>query len=168
MTLSATIAASIRGSDTKTLDLGTATFPFSQILSQAFSDGTGASQLNTLFVDTRTLGPSASENIDLFGSTFKDWKGDDLAFVTLKAVMVYADPTNNTANPVVVSRPASNGVALFDAASDAISLGPGGIFLFMVPGTGKTVTASTADLITVANGAGTNSVNYTILVLGTK
>lgn len=164
--LSASLAVTLRGTDTKVFDQGTASFPFAHALSQAFADGTGASQLNTLFVDTRTLAASTNEDLDLFGSTFTDWKGDALAFATLKAVLVYAATTNT--NNVVVSRPASNGVALFDAASDAISLGPGGLFLFMVPGTGKTVTTGTADLINFANsGAGTDVV-YTVMLLGTK
>ena len=67
---------------------------------------------------------------------------------------------------VQVTRPASNGVPLFLAASDGLQLNPGGVFLFFDP-VGVTVTAATGDILTVTNSAGTNVVTYDIVIVGT-
>jgi hypothetical protein len=128
------------------------------------ANGTASGQASQAWTDTRTLGPSATENLDLAGSLINAF-GTTLTFTKLKLLAIKADPANNVANFVQVTRPASNGVPFFLAASDGLQLSPGGIFIFYDP-VGVTVTAATGDLITVTNGAGTNSVNYDVLVVG--
>jgi hypothetical protein len=53
------------------------------------------------------------------------------------------------------------------AASDGIQVQPGGIFLLVTPSSGGyAVTASTGDLITMTNSAGSTSVTYDVIIAG--
>jgi hypothetical protein len=65
-----------------------------------------------------------------------------------------------------VSRGSSNGVTAFLAASDGVTLAAGAIFLWFDP-TGVTVTGGSSDILTIANSAGTNAVDYDIVIVGT-
>lgn len=147
------------------LDLATAQFPFLQDWSAALSNGTGAGQASQVWSDTRSLAGSATENLDLAGSLTNAF-GATVTFTKVKLIAVRASSSNNAANAVQVSRGSSNGVPLFLAASDGVALGPAGMLVIYDP-TGFTVTASTGDILTVTNGAGTNTVSYDILIVGT-
>lgn len=165
MAVSATVKASISARHTRSIDLGTGTSDLSAAISQAFTDGVGAGQVNLVFSDQRTLSASATENLDLAGGSLTDIYGTALTFARIKAVIVKA-ATGNT-NDVQVTRPASNGVPIFMAAGDGIALAPGAAFLWMAPtAAGVVVTASTGDLLTITNSAGSTSVTYDILILG--
>lgn len=129
------------------------------------SDGTGADQAKAVFTDTRTLTGSATEDLDLAG-VLTDAFGSTITAVKLKAIMITAAAANT--NSVQVTRPASNGVPLFMAAGDGVSLSPGAGFCAVFPNAaGIAVTASTGDLITVTNSAGSTSVIYTVAILYT-
>jgi len=167
MPLTADIQLSVTGKHTGALDLGTATFPFTLTSSFSLHSGTGAGQADRVFTDTRTLAASATENLDLAG-VLTDAFGVTLTFVTIKAVIIRAAAANNAANAVQVTRPASNGVPFLMAAGDGISLAPGYTFAWFGSGAGVTVTPATGDLITVTNSAGTNSVNYDVVIIGTS
>lgn len=147
------------------LDLASATFPLLFDWSAALSNGTGAGQASQVWSDTRTLAGSASENLDLAGSLTNAF-GVTVTFTKVKLILVRARSTNNASNAVQVQRGSSNGVPIFLAASDGLQLGPGGLFLFFDP-TGVTVTAGTGDILTVTNSAGTNAVDYDIVIIGT-
>lgn len=166
MAVTANVSLGVSGSQTSALDLGTATFPFSTSGSTAFSSGTGAGQVDRVFTDTRTLSASGTEDLDLAG-VLTDAFGATITFARIKAVIVTAAVANT--NSVQVTRPASNGVVLFMAAGDGIALRPGasfGWFAGAADATGVAVTASTGDLLTITNSAGTTGVSYTIVVLG--
>jgi hypothetical protein len=163
MALSATIQAKVSASHTNVLDLGTATFPLSVIQSLSLTDGTGASQADRIFTDTRTLAASAAESLDLAGSLTNAY--GTVTFARIKAVLVTAASGNT--NDVQFTRPASNGVPLFMAAGDGIALAPGDFFLWASStAAGKAVTASTGDLLTLTNSAGSTSVDYTVVIIG--
>lgn len=164
MALSATIKASIGATLTRTADFESASSAIADSLSVALTDGTGAGQADVIFKDQRTLGASATEDLDLSGSLTNIY-GVTAVFARIKAILVTA-ATGNT-NNVNVTRPASNGVPLFLAASDGISVRPGGAFLWVAPDlTGIAVTASTGDLLTLTNSAGTTGVTYNITIIG--
>ena len=167
MAVTANISASVSGSQTSALDLGTITFPFSSTASTAFTtSGTGAGQVDTVFTDTRTLSASATEDLDLAGS-LTGALGATLTFARIKAIYVKASASNT--NNVQVTRPASNGVPWLMAAGDGIALRPGAFMIWgsgSADATGVAVTAGTGDLITFTNSAGTTSVDYTVVILG--
>jgi len=157
------VAASLRNA----LDLGTAVAPTSLNESINLTDGTGAGQANRIFADTRTLAASATEDLDLAGSLL-DALGGSFILARVKALVVVAAAGNT--NNVLVSRPASNGLAsLFSAAGDQIILRPGA-FLAVAAGdedtTGYAVTAGTGDLLTVTNSGSGTSVSYDVVVIG--
>jgi hypothetical protein len=167
MPLTSTIKASIAGSQTSALDVGTAEFPFNVAYSKALASGTSADQADVIFTDTRTLTASATEDLDLAGS-LASALGGSAVFVKVKAVMVTAAAANT--NNVNITRPASNGAPLFLAASDGVAVPPGGVFMLAGPAVAGlcTVTAGTGDLLTLTNSAGSTSVTYTVVVVGTS
>ena len=166
MSLSLTVKAGIRGNHTKALDLGTADLPVDVLANIALADGTGANQADRIFTDTRTLSASATEDLDLAGS-LTDAYGATITLARIKAILVKAASGNT--NNVNVSRPASNGVPLFLAASDGIQVLPGGAFLWVAPNAaGIAVTAGTGDLLTFTNSSSGTSVTYDVVIVGSS
>jgi hypothetical protein len=146
------------------LDLDTATDPLLVNLLLTLSNGTASGQASQQWHDTRTLGASATENLDLAGALTNAF-GVTVTFTKVKLLYVRASAANNAANLVQVQRASSNGVPVFLAASGGLQLNQGGVFLFYDP-VGVTVTAGTGDLLTITNSAGTNSVTYDVVVIG--
>jgi hypothetical protein len=165
MSLTTKIIARIQAQHIKTLDLASGLVPLDKDGTINLTTGTASGSADLIFHDTRTLAASATEDLDLAGS-LADAYGTTLTFVKIKAVMVVA-ATGNT-NSVQVTRPASNGVVLFIAAGDGISLAAGEVFLWASPGAGKTVTAATGDLLTVTNSAAGTPVTYDVVIIGTS
>lgn len=166
MTLKTVITAQVDATLTNALDLVTASVPLSYKQKLTWTSGTAASTADLMFSDTRTINASSNEDLDLAGSLTGPL-GTTLTFVELRLLMISA-ATGNT-NNVRVTRPASNGVPLFLAASDGIDVPPGGTFLWLCPADGKvTVTAATGDLINVANSSSGTSVTYDVVIIGTS
>ncbi|MEQ8409128.1 MAG: hypothetical protein RKH07_12715 [Gammaproteobacteria bacterium] len=164
MSLTAQVKLAIAASQLNALDLGTGQYPVNFNNTVNLANGTGANQANMIFTDTRTLSASANEDLDLAGSLV-DAFGNTITFTKLKGIIVTADAGNT--NNVQVTRPASNGVPLLMAAGDGIALTPGASFYAMFPGAdGVAVTASTGDLINIANSAGSTSVTYSVILIG--
>jgi len=148
----------------RTLDLGAVSAPLSLTERIRLASGTGADQADLLFHDTRTLAASATEDLDLAGS-LTDALGTSLTFARIKGLIVAAAAGNT--NNVNVTRPASNGVPLFLAASDGIPVRPGGVFAWFAPdATAVAVTGGTGDLLTFTNSAGSTSVTYDVVIVG--
>lgn len=149
---------------TSVLDLATASVPLDFFQRIDLANGTGANQADLIFHDTRTLTASATEDLDLAG-VLTSALGATLTFARIKAVIVSAASTNT--NNVNVTRPASNGVPLFLAASDGLAVRPGGAFVWVAPdATGVAVTGGTGDLLTFTNSAGGSSVTYSVVLIG--
>lgn len=127
--------------------------------------GTSTNQADKIYSDTQTLNASSNINWDLAGG-WSDALGSTLTFVKLKALIIKARETN--VNNVRITRPATLGVPLFLAASDGIDIQPGGMFMYLAPGAGITVTAATGDLINVANSGAGTAVVYDLIVIGTS
>lgn len=164
MALQATVKASVGANLTSTPDLASVAAKIAAALSVEFTDGAGAGQANVIWQDTRTVTASSNEDLDLSGS-LTNAVGASAVFARIKAILVKAASGNT--NNVNVSRPASNGVPLFLAASDGIPVKPGGAFLWVAPdASGIAVTASSGDLINLANSGGSTSVTYDIVIIG--
>jgi len=163
--LTANISVSITGNHTNPLDLGTAGLPFSDSLLIALTNGTGASMADLVFTDTRTLTASATEDLDL-AAVLTDAYAAAITFAKIKAI--YFEAAAGNTNDVQIQRATANGVPLFMAALDGLAVKPGGCFLWACPGTGVTVTAGTGDLLTITNSAGTTSVTYDVIIIGTS
>ena len=164
MALTTNLAVELDADLTSALDLVTASSPISIRERIRLTSGTGAGAADMQWSDTRTLNASASESLDLAGSLTGPF-GTTLTFARIKLVLVMAADGNT--NDVQVARDASAGAPLFLAASDGIAVKPGGLFLWCAPNAaGVAVTATTGDILTVTNSAGSTSVTYSIVVLG--
>ena len=164
MALSTNMRLSLTSTLSSALDLVTSRAPLTYESTIDLASGVGANQADKIFADTRTLAASATEDLDLAG-VLSDPLGAALTFARIKAVLIKAAAGNT--NLVQVTRPASNGVPLFLAAGDGLSVRPGGLFLWVAPdATGVAVTAGTGDLLTLTNSAGSTSVTYDVIIIG--
>lgn len=164
MSLSATVKLLVSATLTGSLDLASQRATQELAYLQSFSDGVAADQANVIFSDRRNLAASANEDLDLVGS-LTNLLGAAASMARIKAVIIKALATNT--NNVQVTRPAANGAPLFMAAGDGISLAPGEVFAWFSPtAAGKALTGGSADLLNIANSAGSTGVDYEITVLG--
>lgn len=156
---------SVRANVAESLDLTSrqAALAFSRALS--LTNGTGANQVDKLYQDTNTLGPSATLDIDLVGA-LTDVFGTAFNFARVKGLFVAA-AAGNTNNVVVGGAAATQWVGPFGAAAHTIAVQPGGWFGICTPSaTAWPSAAGSTDLLRIANsGAGTD-VTYSIVLLG--
>ncbi|WP_340265409.1 hypothetical protein [Sphingobium mellinum] len=162
---SAKVGATLAFDLSTLVDIGEASHEASWSPSYVFSDGLGANQAKAVFADERTLAASANESLDLAGG-LSDVFGNLITFTKIKAIAIQAAATNS--NDVLVGGAASNGfISFVGATDDTIKVKPGGMFLIVAPdANGLAVTASTADLLKIANSAGGSSVTYKIVIIG--
>lgn len=168
MTVRAKTTLALAGSYSGANDLAAVLAQFSEATKREieWTAGTGVGQVDKMFSDTRTLAASATENLDLAGALL-DTLGASVTFAKIRLVMVFASSANT--NDVVVGGAASNTfVGMFNDATDKIRVKPGGAFVWVAPNDGATVTAGTGDILLVANSAGSTSVTYDIVILGTS
>lgn len=167
-TLTGTIARQWNFTYRGTNDLGSPTFNVNLALQPnlSFTSGTGNSQVNALFLDTRSLSASGTENLDLAGSLV-DPLGTTLTFLTVKGIKICAD-AGNTGNVVVGGAGSNTFLGVFGAAAHTISVKPGGCFSWDAPQTGATVTAATGDILLMTNSSSTTSVTYSVFIIGTQ
>lgn len=166
----AAVGATIKGNYVSALDLGSATFPTNLSYGTAFTSGTGAGQVDKIWTDTRTLTASGTEDLDLAG-VLTDAFGASITFARIKGILVSASPANT--NNVIVGANVVNSWATMlgptGASGGTVTLRPGAFFAAGVgaaDATGWAVTASTGDLLHVANSAGGTGVDYSIAVFG--
>lgn len=129
-----------------------------------FANGTAAlGQADILFADERTLAASATENLDLAG-VLTDLFGGVITAAEITAIYVEANSANT--NDVVLFGAASNPFnGPLSGTTPKLTLGPGDCAL-ITNRKGWTVTATTADIILVANSAAGTSVLYKIVLIG--
>lgn len=168
MPLTSRLAVTLSSKLEQQLDLALASVPLLKDYAVVMQTGVNAGQADKIFHDTRTLAPSASEDLDLAG-VLLDAFGATLTFVKLKAVIVAAAAGN--VNSVLVGGVA-NGVASFlsPAATGIITLRPGAVFALLAgqADTGYPVTPATGDLLHVANSGAGTSITYDVIVIGTS
>lgn len=165
MALTSTITAGINALLTGSTDLAPLSAPHSKAFGAAWTSGTGAGQADMVWGDIRTINASSNDDLDLNGSLVGAF-GTTLAFARIKAILVTADAGNT--NNVVVGNAASNQfVGPFGAAAHTVAIQPGGMYMAVAPGaTAWPVTATTADLLRIANSGAGSTVTYSILLIG--
>lgn len=165
MTLSSKVAVSVIAELSSALDLSTASAPLTLNKNVKLTDGSGLNQANLVFSDRRTIAASGSESLDLAG-VLVDALGATLTFARVKALLVSAAAGNT--NSVLVGGAASNAWATWaDAADNEIIVKPGGAFALIAPdASGYAVTASTGDILQIANSGSGTSVTYDIVIIG--
>lgn len=166
--LNAILTAWVRGTYAGSNDLSAVHADFNALSKTeiTLTPGTSSGNADLIFMDTRTLSASSTENLDLAGGLV-DPLGATLTFVTIKAIYVKASSANT--NNVVVGGAGSNTLlGIFSDATDKILVKPGGVFMWVAPATGATVTTLTGDILLVANSSSGTSVTYDIVIIGTS
>ena len=160
------IKLSVIGAYKGSNDLGTPKIDLAELVTVALTEGTGTGAADLMFADERTLAASSTENLDLAGSLV-DPLGATLTFAKVKTIIVIANSGNT--NDVIVGGAASNAfTGPFQDATDKIAVRPGGFACFAHPGAGWTVTASTGDILKVANSSSGTPVTYRVIIIGTS
>lgn len=165
MAATGTIKASLAINESATVDLGSALRQIAANFSLVFDSGTGANQMDLVFADQRTLTASSTENLDLAGTLTQTF-GATLTLAKIK--LIYFKAADANTNDLVIGNVTNGITSPFGAATHSISVRPGGVFLWACPGTGYTITAGTVDLVKVANGGGSTSVTYDVIIGGTS
>ncbi|MGW1267537.1 hypothetical protein [Streptomyces sp. NPDC002491] len=167
MALSGTmLAVSAYAELSAALDLGTGKAPQSLSRSMSLASGTGAGKADKVWADRRTLAASATEDLDLAG-VLLDAFGSAITLARVKGLVVAASKDNT--NNVLVGAASGSPWATLLNSTGVVTLRPGA---FLAVGTGAAdavgyaVTATSADLLKVANSAGSTSVAYDILIIG--
>ncbi|MFF3310484.1 hypothetical protein [Streptomyces sp. NPDC002952] len=167
MPLSGTVLAMSAFAELSTaLDLGTAKAPQSFNRSVTLGSGTAAGKADRVFADRRTLAASATEDLDLAG-VLLDAFGAAITFVRVKGLFISAAAAN--VNNVIVGASATNTWSTLLNATGTVTLRPGatlGAMAGVTDPTGYAVTASTGDLLKIANSGAGTSVTYDIFVIG--
>lgn len=161
--ISALVSALLAGAP----DLGETDYSLALNPGYTFTDGSGANQANKLFVDTRTLAASATENLD-FSGALTDPLGAAVVYTKIRGILVRAAAANT--NDVIVGGLLTGAFGLaspFGLDGSSVKVKPGGVFLLVAPDVnGYAVTAGSADLLKIANSAAGTGVTYDIVVLG--
>lgn len=164
-TLQTTIDVNLAAKFAQAFDLQTGSAPAALRRNFSWADGAGASQANRIWTDRRTLAASASEDLDLAG-VLVDVFGTAITFARVRALIVAA-ASGNANNVILGGVAAGLSTIIAPAATGTVTVRPGGLVAFIAPdATAYVVTATTADLLHVANSAGGTGVDYDIAIIG--
>ena len=165
--LTASVFLRLRAVLSDAVDLSTPADRFLLEALFAIENGTGLNQGNQLWHDTRTLAISATENLDLAGG-LTNGLGDTVTFARVIALYLKA-AVGNTNNVLVGGAASAPWFPMFSDSSDILKIRPGGAVLLMAPdATGYAVTATSADILKVANSGAGTSVSYDIALIGSE
>lgn len=147
------------------LDVGTGRHAVNKTYSTAYTEGTGASQANQMYTDTRTIAASSNDDIDL-ASGITNAFGTTLLFTSIKGIIVKAASANT--NDIIIGGAATNAFETFlGGTNPSILVVPGGTFALVNPeANGYVVTADTGDILRLTNAAGGTTVDYDIIIIG--
>lgn len=163
-TLTAKIVVALTAKLASALDLQQAESTLNENYVTSLSNGTGQNQANMEFSDTRSLSPSASENLDLAGGLTSPL-GGTITFTKIKAIFIKAASTN-TGNLKVGEGITNAFVGPFGASAVGLTIPPGGELLLTAPLDGWTVTPATGDLLKVENLVAAAAA-YDVVLIGT-
>jgi hypothetical protein len=167
MTITHASAGSVTLKDTQTLRGTTVTTPAVLAYSYAWAHGTGLDQADLWYVQIgKTLATATADVYDLDGA-LTDSIGAAMVYAKVKEVIIHI--TSVVVGDILVIGAGSAPIPFFDTpATDAYSLGPGGLFHVVEPSLLGlcAVTATTADKLTLTN-SGANTVTYDIAIIGT-
>lgn len=165
MPLSSTLAVSAFTELSGPSGLGTARVPAGLSRAVTLASGTGLGKADKAYTARRTIAASGSEDLDLAG-VLQDAFGAPITFVRIKGLVIAAGVSNS--NNVVIGNATSNAWAALLNATGTITLRPGAV-LAAIAGAedaAYAVTASTGDVLKVANSGGGSAVSYDICIVG--
>ena len=131
--------------------------------SWTLADGTGASEANDLYSAQLSIAASSAASLDLnavAGTPTENVWGVDITWASVKAIFIKADATNGD---TITLGGGSNNII---ATNEPIPAG-GSIALF-APVAGWTVTAATADILTITNNDSGDAAIVDVFLIGVK
>lgn len=162
---SVSISAAVNWDATNVLTLSTGHDKSALSYSDSLADGTSADQCKCVYHTQGTLANGASTNIDVSGS-LTDMFGNSAVFTKIKGIFIInkgiasgSTYTETSGENLIVS------TSTLTAAIHSAPIEPGGCLLFTSPKVGGTVTATSADLITLTR-AGSSTITYQIVIWG--
>jgi hypothetical protein len=159
------LSAQIEGKFTKAAPDGTSVeVTINQEFEQFLKPGSDVDEAQKLYTATHTI--AASGNLDLdFAAGMNDPFGVAQTFARIKIILIKASSQNT--NNVNVGGTITNQMSLLADASDSVPVPPGGCLFYHLGDAGRTITASTADLLRVTNSGAGSAVTFDIVVIGT-
>lgn len=164
MTLSTKIDVRLGADLVTALDLGGASAPLDLRKVITMATGTGTGLADQIWHDDRQIAASGTDDLDLSGA-LTNALGASVAFARIKALLVLAADAN-TNNVLVGGAASAQFINWVSDATDKVVVAPGGLLLLVAPKAGYVVTATTGDLLRIANSAGGTVVNYKIALIG--
>jgi len=162
MALTTSIGIKFNTLFTNALDLSTGNDPLVMDRTISFASGTGASQANMIFHDSRTLANAGTETLDLYASgALLDPFGAALTIETLKFLYI---KNIDTAAGFQIGGGASFDLDIFAATSDILIIPFGGTFIWSDP-TGIDITTN-KNLKITHDGTGAATGTYEIVAIG--
>ena len=127
-----------------------------------FTNGTGSGQADLFFqINVPALGTSATSTYDLDANTMTDPFGNTLTFVKVKAILLSHTGTSSASSIKL-------GGDFITTANIGTNNIVAGSSILITDKTGYTVTATSADVLTVTNNDGSNTANYDLFLIGTS
>lgn len=163
--VAADISVHVSGRYSGSNALGSVSLQFDQAKIFQLSPGTALGQANLFFADSRVIAASGTDSLDLAG-TLTDAFGTVISCGHVKSIYVFASKAN--VNSVIMGAGTNPFVGPLGGTTPTVTIPPGGFALFVHPGAGWPVTAATADILKLANSAGTTSVSYDIALTCTS
>lgn len=161
MTQQAAVRASIDIVRTATPDGGSSRIEQAVKCAAELANGTTDGKADLAFIDSRTLASNTPESIDLSGSlTGAD--GLPVVFAEVCALLIENPATNTT--DLTIGNVTNGAQLMFGGATHTIVLKPGDFFLAYAKA-GWPITASTADLLKIANASGASN-TYNLAIIG--
>ena len=170
MALTSEIAVRIRSTQSGSSDFGGPNFsPDFEAVIQMI-DGTAANQADILFVDERIVASASNDDLDLAG-VLSNAFGATITAAEIVAIAVINKPkaTSAAANTTNLTVGAGSNPVVGYLGGTTPTVGPirpGGVFLLASPDAAgiAAVTASTGDILRIANSSGA-AATYQILIL---
>ncbi len=164
MAFDARLFVSLISTYTSVQDLTTPSAPVNYQRQYSLSEGAGLNAANKIWSDSRTIAASGTDDLDLAG-VLTDSFGATITLARVKGIFVFASSANS--NNVVVGGGSNPLVNWLTGTTPAVVVRPGGMLAVWAPdATGYAVTASTADILRVANSGAGSSVTYDIVLIG--
>lgn len=144
----------------------------------ALTFGTAAGNANQIYAGVRTLNAATTEDLDLSGTALQNPLGENIAFTTVKMVLVWLLSATDTApgddsitgtacSGITFGGDAASPALWFGNINDTMTLANGDCVLYMRSGTGFTITNTTADIFQVANLDAAVQAKYVLVIIGT-
>lgn len=146
-------------------DLADPTASLDLSLQDTLTDGRGSDEGNMAYWDSGSIAAGGNQDFDLVGSLTTAF-GDTVNFDRVKGVIVKNTGTAGSNGDIrVVGQTFSSWIS---AASDYVTVKPGGVMMFFAPGATAYDVSAGSDTLRLTNASGSLTATYQIAVIGTE